>query len=114
MHDEKYIVFKRDEWQNFLEWLGEKDLTAKQAIGYLADFRHSKPLEDAVVIRTQDVFAAGGLSAYSHAIRAYLGGAQIYLPDEMMQRLLEVADYFASVAQEAEDRLIRGECKVPD
>ena len=72
------------------------------------------PLEDAVVIRTQDIFAAGGLSAYAHNIRAYIGGAFHFIPSEMVEQLLEVADYFASVAQEAEDRLNRGECKVPD
>lgn len=100
--DEKYIVFKRS------------DFTPEFAKYLLSMKQFPTPLEDAVVIRTQDIFAAGGLSAYSHSIRAYLGGAQMYLPEGMMQQLLEVADYFASVAQEAEDRLVRGECKVPD
>lgn len=96
MSDEKYIVFKRSEW----------DSTES------CDLAGLTPVEDAVVIRTQDVFAAGGLSAYGHSIRSFTSRMK---PDEPGRVELDyVANYFFDCAQEADDRLARGECKLPD
>lgn len=79
-------------------------------------------VDDAVVIRTQDVFAAGGLSAYEHQIAQGIAVLQQVREDQgtsliagdTMKKLQEIRAYFAAVAQEAEDRLARGECKLPD
>lgn len=74
-------------------------------------------LNDAVVIRTQDVFAAAGLSAYAHQIRGFMTiiSDPAFVDDfHDLPKLEEIANYFESVAQEAEDRLAIGECKLPD
>lgn len=93
--NEKYVVFKKSEWD-----LGD------------TGFLELEPLPDAVVIRTQDIFAAAGLSAYEHNIRTTLA---LTTPEPEMKRQLEtIADYFSDVAQEAEDKLARRQCKVPD
>lgn len=94
MSDEKYIVFKREVWGRFIGTRPVED--------------QPPTVDDAVVIRTQDVFAAAGLSAYAHNIEC----AMMFVYD--MEELAKVRDYFRSVAQEAEDRLARGECKLPD
>lgn len=96
MKDDKYIVFK----------LGDAQHTE-----FGAHYNAEEALNDAVVIRTQDVFAAGGLYAYAHVIDAFLHHP---MSEDEASGLEEVRDYFLSVAQEAEDRLHRGECKVPD
>lgn len=92
MKNEKYIVFKREEYE-FSRTIGIKPIA----------------VEDAVVIRTQDIFAAGGLRAYA---------VQIDLAMQMIPgdqgRLPEIRDYFEAVAQEAEDRKARGEARLPD
>lgn len=108
MSDEKYITFKRAEYE---EWLQVERRFQPSALVHASE---PEPINDAVVIRTQDIFAAAGLNAYALNIRTYIGGVVNFMPEEMVDKLLEVADYFAAVAQEAEDRLVRGECKVPD
>jgi hypothetical protein len=94
-HD-KYIVFKRTE---FAEWLGQSGPTPPD-------------LKDAVVIRLQDVFAYSALNAYGSAIMTTLEilDGQGTLPKENEKYLRELADYFAGMADEA--RRIRS--KVPD
>jgi hypothetical protein len=95
MDDEKYVVFKKSEWDE----AGEADVL--DAL---------EPLSDAVVIRTQDAFAAAGLSAYWHIILLYTER----LNGHMTPELIEVRDYFEWVSREATDRLLRGECSLPD
>jgi hypothetical protein len=124
MHeDEKYIVFKREDVIGTIFFGEDIDPTERE-------------IKDAVVIRTQDVFAASGLRAYAENIRAFIGitrkNIQTWGPrvvtlfegsgdidagtqEAMQLRVLEeVALYFEAVAHEAEDRLAHGECKVPD
>ncbi len=115
-HDEKYIAFKRAEF----DAIDPKE--AWQLIG--REHRTVKPLEDAVVIRTQDIFAAAGLEAYANNIRVYVGAIVGLIPDlpperrgpaqAMVDRLLAVTTYFMDCAAEAEDRMARGDVKVPD
>jgi hypothetical protein len=118
--DEKYVVFKREDWQRFIEVEGTM-LSAEEPL---------TPLDDAVVIRTQDSFAAAGLSAYAHQIRGFINvcktpgvevatydrdnGTEWFEFSNKLKELEAVADYFNSVAQEAEHRLEIGECKLPD
>ena len=105
--DEKYIVFKRAEWDHFM--------------GQLADYaqpghglKDPDELPDAVVIRRQDVFAAPALNAYACAIQAGLAVAASagvsVAADYRMARLSEIADYFH---QQAEASAMTN-TKVPD
>jgi len=107
VNDQKYIVFKREELR--------------------ARFGHSQrlnelELEDAVVIRTQDVFARSGLMAYANTIYAHVTLLhELYehgeLPPNaaaMIDRLFEIANYFHQRADEAEGRVAAGQVKVPD
>lgn len=111
MKDEKYIVFKRDEFEKWAE--------VDAAYGFPA------PIPDAVVIRRQDVFAPPALDAYANAILCVVTalegvkrGAEIrnekpdrpidYTPGEMAERLQGIADYFhqqATMAWESERKL---------
>lgn len=102
MQDEKYVVFKKSDIDLvLLQDLMESNTTVSLPV----------PIDDAVVIRTQDIFAAGGLSAYAHQINVFLQHA---MSEDDASALEEIRDYFLGVAQEAEDRMHRGECKVPD
>lgn len=104
MKDDKYIVFKRNNEDN-------------------DDGRYydGDDLEDAVVIRTRDLFAAGGLYAYANNIHAWceveardLEGIPRHQARERFDRLDRarvIADYFAERAYEAEDSDAR---KFPD
>lgn len=108
--NEKYVVVKREHVKR-----------SSMGAGYL-DFQDEDLIEDAVVIRTQDVFAAGGLSAYAHSIRAYtrllrtmpVSDHEQDLANQLANRLEDTAQYFHEVAVEAEDKLARGDCKLPD
>jgi len=97
--DDKYIVFKREDWvqDNSTERL--------------------TPVKDAIVIRRQDCFAAPALDAYANCIMATLELMKKAPPsismwaEENMKRLQEIADYFhlqASAAWQAANR------KIPD
>lgn len=84
--DDKYIVFKRDE---FLEHLGN-DPTFKDLI-----------VRDAVVIRRQDFFASAALATYANSI-ALVGQTT---PDEVLaRRLTNVADYFHQQSEAAAEQ----------
>lgn len=92
--DEKYIVFSRAEFAGWLTCLQNGD--------DIADIDHPAVLDDAVVIRTQDVFAGPALHAYASNIwnvaQAYRACGLQHLPDQ----LLSVADYFHERAVEAD------------
>lgn len=83
--DDKYIVFKRDEFTNWL-------YTVNPGPGI-------DPVMDAVVIRRQDVFAPPALDTYANgiqiAIEAMLGvGTDNPSPIPGVHRLQDIADYF--------------------
>lgn len=88
--DSKYITFKRAEFKNWL--------------------RNSSPdwekleIEDAVVIRRQDLFASPALHTYASAIAI----AAKFVPEPM--GLLRIADYFQRQAELAAEEGF----KVPD
>lgn len=100
MLDEKYIVFKRSDWES------EKEITV---FGVL----NGKEVEDAVVIRRQDVFAPPALEAYANTIMASVEGMASIAeladgnldPDaykqsaRMIQALRDIADYFHQQAE---------------
>jgi hypothetical protein len=96
MPDEKYIVFKRSEWDTWNGRTGPRP----------------SPLLDAVVIRTGDAFATGGLWAYAHNIRTVMELKM--LEWEERARCENVAQYFADRAMEAQAILETGKAKIPD
>jgi hypothetical protein len=81
----KYLVFKTEEYDAMME----KDL----------DPRHLA-LDDAVVIRRQDVFAPPALDCYANAITVTIEGMKITDKGatsenyDVRQRLQNIADYF--------------------
>lgn len=103
--DSKYIVFKREDWEQLQEESPECD--SEQFI-----------LEDAVVIRLQDIFAESALFAYAAAIRTSIEILEETLKDAnrpdtdpMIERLTGIADYFMRQGEAASKHSHR---KVPD
>lgn len=95
---EKYIVFKRKHWEQFLIDMATPALRADT--GRKLNALCEGEVADGVVIRRQDAFAPPALDAYSNAITVALnvlseadGGADIY-DAEIPKRLREIADYF--------------------
>lgn len=90
MIDEKYVVFKREEfvawWRDVVE--ARTDLPAA--------------LEDATVIRGQDLFAGPALHAYAASIAIAVKLLNGTNPEEA-SRLLGIADYFSERAAEADE-----------
>ncbi len=81
--DDKYVVFKRDEFRDWYQ-------TVESHGGHVP-----MALDDAVVIRRQDVFAPPSLDAYANAITVALeltthGVSQ----SERSKKLRNIADYF--------------------
>lgn len=88
----KYVVFKRED---FYLALGTGTVGQCQEV------------DDAVVIRQKDPFAATALYTYSNTIMSFLelmeGMTQVApIPGGDRQRLLDIADYFAAQAMESE------------
>jgi hypothetical protein len=88
----KYVTFKRLE-----------------LIKALADGKDPLTLElhDAVVIRKKDVFAPAGLSAYANACVTVAETIELYGDTTLAKTLMEIADYFASQADESRRMLSR-------
>lgn len=95
MRDDKYVVLKIED----AEMIGKFSEETYAAI-------REKRLEDAVVIRTQDIFAGPALWVYAHvlALAAKTGTSQ------HSRRFQEIADYFSARATEADAQ----DGKVPD
>lgn len=110
----KYITFKSCEFDKWLE--GVHDMDVEQL---------PLALEDAVVIRRQDVFAAPALYAYASTILScvelmeavmspqYLGKVSIGDTEPMVRidQLRELADFFAGEADTA--RQVHGKVPTP-
>jgi len=84
--DRKYIVFKRED---FMQWMG--DLSTQDlrpvAAPFLVEAAEGWALADAVVIRRQDLFASPALATYSSCISMVATATK-------NAELLKVADYF--------------------
>lgn len=86
----KYIVFKREEFE---EWVEDE-------IGLLeADPPLPQEIEDAVVIRRQDMFAPSAFDAYAKAVAAALLVPSAYANDKTTETLRRIADYFHQQAE---------------
>lgn len=88
--DDKYITFKRGD---FLEMVGQwttQDMSRRQVPLVLAEVELLE-INDAVVIRRQDLFASPALATYA----AMIGIVASREGDpEIKQNLLDIADYF--------------------
>lgn len=97
MKDDKYITFKREDFLNFF--------TLRSHGIDLEDM--PSPIEDAVVIRRQDIFSAPALEAYANSILATVDAAASFaeVPTAEIQaklkKLRDIADYFHDQASEA-------------
>ena len=93
IRDEKYVVFKRDEFYHLIDnssiLVGEFDRLEKLI------------LLDATVIRGQDLLAEPLLAAYVGMLAIVIKGGN--LSDEERARLLQTADYFHDRAIQAAD-----------
>jgi hypothetical protein len=98
MKDDKYIVFKRGEFE---EWLAL--LAVEHELPFTSGDIPEMPsdLEDATVIRGQDLFAAPALDAYAAMIGIVMkfGG----MTPETRKELQQAADYFHDRANESRD-----------
>ena len=92
----KYVVFKLEDYQ--------------QAQGNLVGAVPT-PLDDAVVIRLKDPFAATALFTYCNTIMSLLELMEGSISEEDYTRMLNIADYFHSQALESEK--IKGK-RLPD
>jgi hypothetical protein len=105
MENDKYVVFKRGEFD------GIHSLELKEGA------KLPKPLEDAVVIRRQDIFAGPGLFSYANAIQTAID--LIGAPGELgtvsalneLAKLEELRDFFWEQAMMASHEPNK---KVPD
>lgn len=93
MDDQKYVVFKRTDWENF---------KADTEFNYhpQATSGEPDPIEDAVVIRTRDVYAGPALHAYAHAAITTLE----FLPADnpIREDIKKVIEYFIEKASDAD------------
>lgn len=107
MEDSKYIVFKREEWEAF--W-GE-DFVGVESAEPLQLTLEGHHLDDAVVIRKQDIFAGPALHAYASSISTVIEVLELMGVAGALDDLEEVRDYFFEAALEADDVRTK---KVPD
>lgn len=97
--DEKYLVIKRSHLDKVLVEVANRGQLNSMIGGILNEIL-SGELEDAVVIRRQDVFSAPALDAYAGAILAavdVIQAADVYHPS--VTRLLQIGDYFHEQAK---------------
>jgi len=99
--DDKYIVFKKEEFDAWFDWLTENITDT---------FVAPDELEDAVVIRTQDLFAGPALHAYASSIAVVIEVLRQFGHVEQADSLVDVSDYLFQRAEEAD--AIHG--KLPD
>lgn len=99
---DKYVVFKRRDWDQFMA-----DWSPDEMVSECAD----KALTDAVVIRRQDVFAPSGLYAYANSIQTALEIIHGKVTVDEAIHMRNLADYFADQADKASRTIGR---KVPD
>lgn len=91
--DEKYVVFKADE---FSDWYQTVD-----GAGDTVPMR----LDDAVVIRTKDIFAGPVLHTYAGAVQTaieVIRGTDTHSSRDWISHLEQVRDYFHDRANEAD------------
>ncbi|MGH9907072.1 MAG: hypothetical protein ACRD8U_15995 [Pyrinomonadaceae bacterium] len=114
LRDEKYIVFKREDWQEWWgQWQGEMSKAPASMVTNSLDDLEELSLDDGVVIRTQDVFSGPALATYANSIQVAIDILRMSDPvDEYyLQRLRDTADY---CHQQSEIAFHRPDQKIPD
>jgi hypothetical protein len=112
LKDDKYVVIKRTELDQFLLELGCTAVHDHMEPAHWAyDVVSSFLVPDAVVIRTQDVFAGPALNSYAHSIALV---AKLTDNWGTAVRLRKAADYFADRAREADVQAYEETAKLPD
>lgn len=105
--DDKYVVFKREEWEEtMLPYVQQQ-----RARGYPVPM--PEEVDDAVVMRRQDIFAAPAFRLYAATISASLVvAAKIVAPGMVISNstLEDIALYFDGQAELSEQEIR----KVPD
>lgn len=105
MSDDKYITFKRDE---FDEWVANLMNDVEILMPNVVVL--PEELQDAVVIRTQDLFAGPALHAYASSIAVAMQVLREVSHEERALQLSEIADYLFQRAEEADAQV----GKLPD
>lgn len=100
IQDDKFIVFKRDEWD---KWKSDG-----MSRGEAPDV-----VEDAVVLRLQDEFASTAIRAYSDAVVTVIGIMQ-GIGYKVPESLLSISDHFVELSEQAQNLKQRFETGVPD
>jgi len=101
--DPKYIVFKAEEFDRWNNLVGGTKKAGLQG-----------RVDDAVVIRLKDPFAATALYTYCNTIMSFLelmDDRDASMTEEERQRMLDIADYFHGQAMDSEK--IKGK-RLPD
>lgn len=109
--DEKYVVFKREEFEMCMAAL------ALEVAGEVVHDIKRRSLPDAVVIRTRDVFAGPALHGYAAGIHLGISVAahlSSSVRDGRGRSLMSTADYFSERAAEADAFAAAGEAHLPD
>ena len=91
MEDNKYVVFKAEDYDD------------PSGTG-------PTPIDDAVVIRLQDTFAAPALYGYANSIAVAIGILNLHGLQMVAGDLQKTADYFVTMAEESMNR----QTKLPD
>ena len=92
--DEKYVVWKRKDWEKFLEdWAGADEEMVRDL--------NEAALKDATVIRGQDLFAAPALDCYANSIGIAMMVMPVVTHDHQRKELEKTMDYFHERATEA-------------
>lgn len=107
----KYVVFKAEDWDRWVTALGE----VPELHTYFREYGPNE-LDDAVVLRKQDVFTSSALYEYAGQIRTTVEIIEKLLarqesPEVFLHGLRELANSFT---EEAEDAEVGGERKLPD
>ena len=109
----KYAVLKWDDWEHLLEVL---ELVDDPFEGPTAvDMAKAYALEDAEVIRKQDITSGPVFHLYANLIRSFVDLLQGPLPiTDRYDALQEIADHFHEAANEADEIRSRGGARLPD
>lgn len=106
--DEKFIVFKREDFYQLMgelalppdmDWMPDDTDCAPLAENIIKRCEETK-LDDAVVIRTRDIFAGPCLHTYAAMLD---WGGKIAFDGDMAADFRKIGDYFADRAMEADN-----------
>lgn len=112
IRDDKYVVLKRSELEQMLLELGLQAIDdPNHPLDWAKDALESYALNDAVVVRTGDVFAGPALHSYAHTIAIVANMAPEARVRHQLQR---IADYFSDRAREADVQAYEETAKLPD